>query len=129
MCGIAGILGETKSLNSKCKKMLDMINHRGPDEQRLIKNRNFVGGTARLSIEALHNGSQPIEDNKYIIGFNGEIFNYKKIISNFNLDKRICNSEIRVLLELFKLKKEKFVNFLNGQFAIFIFDKEKKKLF
>ena len=129
MCGIAGILGESTSLNSKCKKMLNMISHRGPDEQRVIKNRNFVGGTARLSIEALHNGSQPIEDKKYIIGFNGEIFNYKKIISNFNLDKRICNSEIRVLLELFKLKKEKFVNFLNGQFAIFIFDKEKKKLF
>jgi asparagine synthase (glutamine-hydrolysing) len=129
MCGIAGIVGEESSLKSKCKKMLDMIQHRGPDDLKIINNKSFAGGTARLSIEALSNGLQPIEDNNYIIGFNGEIFNYKKIICKFNLNKKICNSEISVLLELFKIKKEKFVNYLNGQFAIFIFDKKKKKLF
>ena len=129
MCGIAGIVGEDSSLKSKCKKMLDMIQHRGPDDLKIINNKSFAGGTARLSIEALSNGLQPIEDNNYIIGFNGEIFNYKKIISKFNLNKKICNSEISVLLELFKIKKEKFVNYLNGQFAIFIFDKKKKKIF
>lgn len=131
MCGIAGYLSNTNStdkVQKSCEKMLKLISHRGPDEKKIITKNNFSCGVVRLSIESIENGSQPIEDENFIIGFNGEIFNYKDLISEY-FPKKNINSEVRLLLELWKKKKLNFINLLNGQFAIFIYEKKKNELY
>ena len=126
MCGISGIYSEKidpKAINLLCKQMLELINHRGPDEKGIINHKSFSCGVVRLSIEAIHYGKQPIENDRYIIGFNGEIFNYKSLIKKYNFSSKIINCEIKLLLKLWELKHTKFVNEIKGQYAIFIFDK------
>ena len=132
MCGISGIYSEKikpKAISLLCKQMLELINHRGPDEKGIISHQFFSCGVARLSIEAIHNGKQPIENDRYIIGFNGEIFNYKSLIQKYNFSNKIINCEIKLLLKLWELKHTKFVNEIKGQYAIFIFDKLNNEIY
>lgn len=129
MCGIFGIYDEkNKNLIDKCKIGLDIIKYRGPDKSIFIKNNDFIGGTNRLAIEALKNGDQPVENDDCIIGFNGEIFNYKKLITKFNFKSNV-DSEVKLLINLWMLKGIKFIDDLEGQFAIFIYEKKTKKIF
>ena len=130
MCGIYGIFSENISavhLKQKTRNGLKLIKHRGPDETNLLMTDNFSAGVNRLSIEAINNGKQPIQDNNFIIGFNGEIFNYKKLIIDFNLKN--IKSEIELLLILWNRFREKFIKYLKGQYAIFIYDKNEKNVY
>tara|TARA_Y100000389_G_C17463542_1_gene523616 strand:- start:639 stop:2537 length:1899 start_codon:yes stop_codon:yes gene_type:complete len=127
MCGIAGIFGVEKNIENKTNKMLRIIKHRGPDKTHQIKYKNFCGGTVRLSIEAIKDGSQPIEDDNIIVGFNGEIFNYKELSKKYKLNNQI-NSEILIIKKIYTLLGVNFINELQGQFAIFIYDKSKEEV-
>ena len=83
MCGIAGIYNYHSSLEPSTelsvKKMLSMINHRGPDESGVFLDKNIGIGNVRLSIIDLSSGQQPMSDvsGRFWIVYNGEIFNYK----------------------------------------------------
>lgn len=130
MCAIYGLYSNnynSEKLNLIASKCLELIKHRGPDESKIKLYKNFICGVNRLSIEALKDGSQPIEDEKFIAGFNGEIFNYKELIKKFNFKN--IKSEINLILNLWKIKGLKITDFIKGQYAIFIFDKIKKKVF
>ena len=132
MCGIFGIFSEKikePELYNLTKKSLNLIKYRGPDKTKIVSTSNFCSGVNRLSIEALKYGEQPVEDKDYIIGFNGEIFNYKEIIKKYNFDDSNSLSEVKTILKLWILKKENFINEIKGQYAIFIFDKRQKKIF
>ena len=129
MWGVAGYLSPIFKNNSEIvAKMLSVTRYRGPDEVKVIAYENNSFGTNRLSIENIQFGQQPIETKKFIAGFNGEIFNYKSLIKKYNLFVK-SNSEISVILSLFEKFNENFVNLLDGQFAIYIYDKKKKKCF
>ena len=60
MCGLSGIINFQKKPNSSItRKMLDSIDHRGPD-QKIIANNNFSSiGFVRLSI-----GLENVDDIK-----------------------------------------------------------------
>ena len=125
MCGIAGIIdNHSVKIKSKITKMLESIHHRGPDERKIISSRQYAFGVNRLAIESLKDGQQPIEDEKIIIGFNGEIFNYKELRSQYNLEKSLYNSEVKVLFFLFHKFGPEFTELLEGQFAIFVYIKK-----
>ena len=132
MCGIAGILDFKKKISFKCNKInraLKLINYRGPDDLHYTNNDElFCGGAVRLSIEALNDGKQPIKDDRYVIAFNGEIFNYKELALKYNISRKRFNSEIQFLLEAWKIKGNALFRDLEGQFAIFIYDSYKKEL-
>ncbi len=132
MCGVAGILDFRNKVPLKGNKIyraLKLINHRGPDDLHYNNiDSFFYGGAVRLSIEALNYGKQPIKDNRYSIGFNGEIFNYKELASKYKISEKLFNSEIKFLLEAWKLKGENMFKDFEGQFVIFIYDSHKKEL-
>ena len=83
MCGIAGIINfKSQPLDSRpIKKMTESIFHRGPDDSGYFKDDNVAFGFRRLSVIDLKHGHQPMEtiDGKYLIIFNGEIYNFKEI--------------------------------------------------
>ena len=88
MCGINGsLIYKEKSLLENINSMNKLIIHRGPDDDGVFhetnKSYSVALGMRRLSIIDLSNGNQPMnsDDEKVIIVFNGEIYNYKVLKS------------------------------------------------
>ena len=86
MCGIVGIISTHNRLflAKVVKQMNELQIHRGPDGQGLwsSKNGNIHFGHRRLAIIDLSKAAhQPMisQDNRYVIVFNGEIYNYKEL--------------------------------------------------
>jgi asparagine synthase (glutamine-hydrolysing) len=88
MCGIVGFLdrtgGEKAALAALVQKMSVCLTHRGPDDSGVwVDERAGLGiGHRRLSILDLSPaGHQPMisHDDRYVITFNGEIYNYLDI--------------------------------------------------
>ena len=83
MCGLSGIIGLNLSENDgliMVRKMISTLAHRGPDGQKIVINKNNIYGFSRLAIIDLNKRSmQPMisKDKKYILSFNGEIYNAK----------------------------------------------------
>ena len=133
MCGIFGFYlknsDELRSQEYINRFKLDLFN-RGPDSFNYNSKKNCVIGISRLSIVDIHNETQPfsIKEINITVVFNGEIYNYKNL-RKLLLSKGVKlkgNSEIEVIANLYKLYSEKFVDFLDGMFAIAILDHRKQ---
>ena len=110
MCGIVGFQN-FKKVNFDCEKKLREItktlNHRGPDFSGFWKSSNgntFFGHTRLSIIDLSTNGSQPMVsiNGRYVIVFNGEIYNYKLIKKDLKkeFDVKFNNeTDTSVLLE------------------------------
>ena len=79
MCGIVGFVSQKGEKGIIIKKMTDKLIHRGPDEEGFYIDENIALGHRRLSIIDLDNGKQPISNKKFVVIFNGEIYNYMEL--------------------------------------------------
>jgi asparagine synthase (glutamine-hydrolysing) len=128
MCGIAGefSLNQSPAITSVEKMVSKMIN-RGPDSQNIYSMNHITFGHARLSIIDLNKiSNQPFIDSsgRYMITFNGEIYNFKDVrsqLEKFNIHFS-TNSDTEVLLEAYKKWGTDCFNKLNGMFAFAIWD-------
>ena len=136
MCGFVGIFG--KNINDKynllLKNSLELIKHRGPDDKHLLTDQNYAVVFSRLAILDLTiNGRQPMtdENKRFILVFNGEIYNFNKLKEKLKIKgvKFNSNTDTEVILKLYEYKKEKMIYDIEGMFSIVIYDKEKKKFF
>ena len=135
MCGISGIFSTyiDDSKINLLSKINNCLSHRGPDNSCVVSDRNIVFGHKRLSILDLsENGHQPMNSRskRYIITFNGEIYNHlqirKKYFSNHMWKG---SSDTETLIELIdKFGLEKSLKIVDGMFAFGIWDKKEKKL-
>ena len=133
MCGIAGFISK-KYQKTDLVKMTDALNHRGPDASGYFFDfKKGVGlGHRRLSIIDLSKeANQPMSSNcgRFLMVFNGEIYNYKEIANQLKVSKWKTNSDSEVVLEAFVEWGTDFLHRLNGMFAIAIYDKKEEKLF
>ena len=138
MCGIVGLkyFNNQEIINeNKFLFFLDSLKHRGPDGKGIYfnKDRNLSLGHHRLSIYDLDTRSnQPFEYlNKYIISFNGSIYNYielkEELISqNYKFN---TSSDTEVILAAYDRWGENAVKKFNGIWAFIIYDKEDDKIF
>ena len=131
MCGFAGVVGnfvERKDLYIKS----DNLNHRGPDEKSSYIDDNVHIDFFRLSIIDHKGGSQPkiSEDEKYILFFNGEIYNFKDIKKDLENENIVINteSEAEVLLQAFIKWGVSAIKKLNGMFSICFIDKNNQNI-
>jgi len=138
VCGITGFCDFT--LSSSEEILFGMTNelvHRGPDDAGIDFREDVaqVGlGHRRLSILDLSSaGHQPMVSfcNKFVIAYNGEIYNYKEIASELqNLGVKFKSStDTEVILEAFKKWGVHSVDRFRGMFAYVIYDLEKQQLF
>ena len=82
MCGIAGYCSFKGDVNrERFEKMVDIIEHRGPNDRGTYYHDGVALGHRRLSIIDLSSdGHQPFfYKDRYVLVFNGEIYNYREI--------------------------------------------------
>ncbi len=135
MCGIAGILSfNTSPEREDLQRMTDAVSHRGPDAEGYYINNHVALGHRRLSIIDLDSRSnQPFfsNDKRYVIVFNGEIYNYRQVAKELN-DAGITlrtTSDTEVLIEAFAVWGCGFIHKMNGMFAFVIYDTLENRLF
>jgi len=138
MCGIAGVYNLTKEpsskevLKSKVSSMIDIIDHRGPDDSGVFANGNVCLGSRRLSILDLSDlGHMPMVDKKTgnCIVHNGEVYNYLELKRSLGLNDVISNTDTEVILNAYIKLGKSCVHEFNGMFAFAIWDAQNKKLF
>ena len=135
MCGIAGFISPNNTIDAKhtLNAMLTRIQHRGPDECGLYLSEDACIGNVRLSIVDLASGKQPLctQDGRYWIAYNGEVFNYPELKQMLEQKghsfKTNCDTE--VVVHMYQEFGIECLQQLNGQYAVSIWDTQKKELF
>lgn len=133
MCGIVGFISQRNDKEHIIQKQLETLYHRGPDAQSKYIDNNIAFGHTRLAIIDIDNAVQPMtsNDNRYIIIFNGEIYNYLELRQHL-VSKGIkfkTHSDTEVLLNMYIVYGKECVSKLNGMFAFAVYDKVKDSMF
>ncbi|PCJ01720.1 MAG: asparagine synthase (glutamine-hydrolyzing) [Alphaproteobacteria bacterium] len=141
MCGISGIIRlskdlDTDTLRSLGTRMSDQLTHRGPDDSGhwIDSDQGIVLGQRRLSILDLSaKGHQPMvsADERHIIVFNGEIYNFQDIRKKLEHTGHIFNghSDTEVLLSAIQYwGLDKTLKLIHGMFAFALWDRRNKTL-
>lgn len=85
MCGFVAIIQDTRIVDLvSARRALDTISHRGPDASGEWYEADVFLGHRRLSIIDLATGDQPMHssDGRYVIVFNGEIYNFSNYVKS-----------------------------------------------
>lgn len=140
MCGIVGIWEYGSSSGqidlSLVGRMRDTMVHRGPDAEgaRLFDNGRGAFGFRRLSIVDLSPaGNQPMAGcagREILLVFNGEIYNHADL--RVDLEARghtyRSHTDTETIVHLYEEYGTNFVDRIEGDFAIAIWDREEERL-
>jgi len=138
MCGIAGFANFEKDISSYKNVLLNMnhsIEKRGPDEDGIYMNNHIALAHKRLIVVDPKGGKQPMSTtfsgNKYIIIYNGQIYNTKELKKDLSENGFEFNthSDTEVLLKSYIHYGYDVINKLNGIFSFAIWDNNKQELF
>lgn len=113
-------------------QMVQAQRHRGPDAHAVYCDAQVGLGHNRLSIIDLHEtANQPFHSScgRYVMVFNGEIYNYRELKSRLFGHPFRTNSDTEVLVELYSKYGTEMLEWLNGMFAFAIWDKSERRLF
>jgi asparagine synthase (glutamine-hydrolysing) len=135
MCGIAGELRfEAGPTQADWHKLSDLMRRRGPDDSGLWdENGHCTLAFRRLSILDLsEKGHQPMvhKSGKYILVFNGEIYNFREIRSDLESRGESFESsgDSEVLLKALITWGIDALERLNGIFAFAFYDRQNKTI-
>lgn len=137
MCGICGVVNLDPSAvfsEADLVRMRDTLSHRGPDDSGLYLSDQAALGSRRLAILDLSpNGHMPMctPDGRYIIVYNGEVYNYQDFRHELEAKgyQFRSNSDTETLLYLYAEYGPHMLDRLIGMFAIAIWDDTTKTLF
>jgi asparagine synthase (glutamine-hydrolysing) len=138
MCGIAGIVNfRGKPVEQEqISRLLDLMAHRGPDGARTWFNaeRSVALGHRRLAIiDPGASGNQPMAsaDGRYVITYNGEIYNFLELRRELEAQGAVfrTESDTEVILAAWQAWREDMLPRFNGMWALAIFDTQTRHLF
>ncbi|MHC1729909.1 MAG: asparagine synthase (glutamine-hydrolyzing) [Syntrophobacteraceae bacterium] len=136
MCGIAGFVNLKGQPTSPVilGRMTEALAHRGPDGEGHFTN-GFIGlGHRRLAVIDLSAaGHQPMAtpDGKYVISYNGEIYNFQKLRIELEAQGYHFRSrtDTEVILYAYALWGPACIERFNGMFAFALWDNQSNELF
>lgn len=136
ICGICGKAyfdsHPKEELSLLVKRMNEIMNHRGPDDEGYYISDTVGLGHKRLSTIDLSSGKQPIfnEDGSIVVIFNGEINNYKSLRRDLQECGHVfrTQSDTEVIVHLYEVYGEGFLEYLRGMFAIARWNDNQKML-
>lgn len=140
MCGIAGLISEDSLNGTLLRRMTNSLQHRGPDDRGfwIDAGSNIGLGHRRLSIVDLSRaGREPMHSasGRYVITFNGEIYNYRDIRARLERDALVPeggwkgHSDIEVLLQAIDARGlNSALSEAVGMFAFALWDRRERTL-
>ncbi|QHT70556.1 asparagine synthase (glutamine-hydrolyzing) [Rhodocytophaga rosea] len=131
MCGITGYYSSSLFNKENLQTITSEVHHRGPDAEGFFIDDICGLGHRRLSILDLsENANQPMysHDRRYVMVYNGEVYNYQEIARQLQLDLQ-TSSDSEVILEAFAKKSTDCISLFNGMFAFAIYDTHTKQLY
>jgi asparagine synthase (glutamine-hydrolysing) len=127
MCGILAVklTNDETNINEMIKSN-EILNNRGPDSNTLYNlDNNYIYFSRLAILDTTEIGNQPFIVNNDILVCNGEIFNYKELISKYDLQCKSL-SDCECIIHLYqKIGFELMIKELIGDFAIVLFTKNK----
>ncbi len=117
MCGIVAQCGQPDL--ALVRRMLDRLEHRGPDDQGEMQVGDRWLGHRRLSIVDVYGGHQPLVDasaNVWLVG-NGEVYNHERLRERVGEDNFLTTSDNEVALHVIDHFGPSALAELNGMFA------------
>ena len=141
MCGLAGAFlfrgtQDVYTIENTVQRMCDRMQARGPDAVGYWSDSEtgLSLGHRRLSILDLESrANQPMhsDDGRYVIVFNGEIYNFRDLRRELERDGEIfrTQSDTEVLIKLFAREGDGMLPRLRGMFAMAIWDRHTRSLF
>lgn len=122
MCGII-------AKPAVCDKEDSLISYRGPDSTHKTLVNDYAFTFHRLAImDTTHSGDQPFENNNWVLMCNGEIYNYKKLRTDYQYPY-ISHSDCEVFMPLLdKHNIHEICDILDGEFAFVAYDKKQNKV-
>ena len=134
MCGIAAIIGDiTPEDKTNIQNMVSAQLHRGPDGNNIFEaNKAFLGHARLKIIDLSDRAEQPMKsnNNRYIITFNGEIYNYIELKNQLKISYKFkTTSDTEVLLAAWEVWGEKCLDYISGMYAFCIYDTQEEKTF
>ena len=125
MCGIAGFYADNELVDKlQLVGMTNALAHRGPDASGYYYGKKVKLGHRRLSIVDLSaEANQPMysQSGQTVVVFNGEIYNYAEVAAQLGINLK-TKSDTEIIAEAFERIGPRFVELLNGMFAIAICD-------
>jgi asparagine synthase (glutamine-hydrolysing) len=135
MCGIYGIVGlgqDARADQASLRRMGDVIVHRGPDDHGGYVEPRIAFGMRRLSIIDVGGGHQPIEneDGSLVVVCNGEIYNFRELRAELEAagHRFKTHSDTEIILHLYEQEGDRFLDRLDGMYALALWDKRRQRL-
>ena len=135
MCGIVGIVDFRSNVEvERLRGVAATLRLRGPDDAGVWASENVGLGHRRLSIiDVSPNGHQPMfsADGRYVIVYNGEIYNFREIRELLDGGGRCwrSQSDTEVILEAYARWGPRCVEHFHGMFALAIWDLETRVMY
>jgi asparagine synthase (glutamine-hydrolysing) len=135
MCGIAGLYSFASGAPARAPELHAMVaalHHRGPDGRNIHIDGPVGLAHARLAIIDVAGGAQPLanEDGSVWVVLNGEIFNFIELrrVLEQRGHRFKTRSDTEVIVHLYEDYGDRFVDHLNGQFALALWDQNQQRL-
>ncbi len=142
MCGFGGIISSKKTTSeSGLRAIAGKVSFRGPDDTGVrIYNMDFEAQADQGQIGLFFNrlaiidldkrSNQPFENERYVLVFNGEIYNYRELRSDLVKENVLfeTSSDTEVLFNLLIKYGTSSIGRLNGMFAFCFFDKKERRV-
>lgn len=147
MCGIFVLVNKRLKIldKNRLSNSIEGIQYRGSDEanttfistdykyqKKFNDNLQIIMSSTRFATQGknIYN-TMPLESEKgNLICFNGDIYNFEDLKNNELGNHKIrSDGDTEIFLNIYEKYNLNFINYLNGDYASVIFDKEKLKLF
>jgi asparagine synthase (glutamine-hydrolysing) len=135
MCGLVGIVdfrSGARVERETIERMCELVAHRGPNHEGVRVEAGCGLGHRRLTITDLVTGQQPLanEDGTVWVVFNGEIYNYREQRARLEDlgHKFVTQTDTEVIPHLYEEHGDDFVDHLEGNWAIALWDEKRRRL-
>ena len=138
LCGITGIVNIKKDITknkSILERMTSTLTKRGPNQEGYYLSSHAMLGHRRLIVVDPAGGTQPMikdkESNKYVLVYNGELYNTEELRSTLKRMGFHFNSysDTEVLLTAYIAWGPDCVQHINGIFSFGVWDEKNKSFF
>jgi asparagine synthase (glutamine-hydrolysing) len=133
MCGFLAAFGPNiPSLRPRLTDLASLLGHRGPNSTRVYSDPQSLIVFHRLAIQDVSaHSDQPMVDTegRFILAFNGEIYNYQTLRRSLMSHCQFrTDGDTEVLLNGLVLEGVRFLDRVEGMFALVLWDTERRTI-